>query len=989
MDAKPAIIDLPSLARARVHIGPNPDWITPVTYDQDYEPQVRGSTTWLLSETQVQVDLGATYMRTVVRLETMQSVQHYSQWRLEFEPQTESIVLHNIKIRRGSAEIEHGSLERIQFLQREADLEGFIIDGWITLLLLLEDVRPDDILEYAYTVTTRRRLLPNHASRFFSLPAGVEVGKYHFLVRHPESRGMKWLSSSPSLTPAITTEGANLVWIWSGEKIATPEPEAYTSSWQLDFPWIQISDCPDWQTVACAFAKGWEETTGAGFEKFIEEIRTYSGDPLAQVNRAIELIQDDFRYLSVNLKLGGQIPAPAETVIRRRYGDCKDVTFLLVQTLRALGIYARPVLVDSFWQKSVTSMLPSDNLFNHVIVEYKIGDEVRWVDATHKSQGGGALKRSIPDYGVGLPIDPTTTALATVPKASLPSGTYELKESFLLDTAGQPSFFAQVITATGEYANSLRWEFTNEGVEAVAKRRLQACANRFSWAGRVGTLQYRDNRETNEFVVAEVFEITGFLKEQRKSNTCPFLIESSITTEMLLAPSLAPRRNPFAIPFPCHLTYSVEIDFTGFNPAAMPSFSAKNEYFSFTRRTKALPKFFKVTFTLETLANAVPPDHLAKHRKLVESVWHESAIWIHLPAGYARMRKRSDFGALPIPPRTPAVSPEPQHLSTAVVVPLKSAPPPKNEPGTVVELQPLPAKTEGGIDCLAVSQPPISPVAKKNLAPPLQKFSPAATPYRRRGVNQRCLLSLWLALGAFVLFVVSLVVGKAYRADKIAGSLLFLCFPLIAGAVSLAVSGWKQCAQPPRKPQSGRAAAAAAFGLSGLLGFILLFALINTIGNRIGNGGRRALKFEALGFVFHPLESPWEQIDARMIGAGTTLSFARPGDLFFAVNVNGLEAGYSDPLGRVVELVKTDIKAQMVSYQLISETTIPRNGLVGRQLEIEANFQGQNLYLVQWLSATNGWGYQLSMWGPRETKSLVKAEADRVFLNFESTVSNP
>jgi len=38
--------------------------------------------------------------------------------------------------------------------------------------------------------------------------------------------------------------------------------------------------------------------------------------------------------LSVNLELGGQIPAPTETVIRRRYGDCKDLAFLLVRLLR-------------------------------------------------------------------------------------------------------------------------------------------------------------------------------------------------------------------------------------------------------------------------------------------------------------------------------------------------------------------------------------------------------------------------------------------------------------------------------------------------------------------------------------------------------------------------------------------------------------------------------------------------------------------------------
>ena len=131
MDSQPPETqDLPAIARERLQIGPAPEWKAPCSYDETFTPKLRGPVTNLLLEQQVHVELNQTYVRTAVRLETLQAVQHRSQWRLEFEPKTQSMLIHSIKIRRGSLEIEHASLERIQFLQREAGLEGFVIDGW-------------------------------------------------------------------------------------------------------------------------------------------------------------------------------------------------------------------------------------------------------------------------------------------------------------------------------------------------------------------------------------------------------------------------------------------------------------------------------------------------------------------------------------------------------------------------------------------------------------------------------------------------------------------------------------------------------------------------------------------------------------------------------------------------------------------------------------------------------------------------------------------
>src|SRR5689334_5224578 len=127
--------DMLAAAKARVRVGPVPQWVLPCPYAADFKTKTAAPVTHLLIDRQVHAEQRQLFVHMAVRLETMQAVQHHSQWRLEFSPLTQSIELHSIRIVRGDAGVEHAAFEKLHFLQREAGLEGFVIDGWVTLLL--------------------------------------------------------------------------------------------------------------------------------------------------------------------------------------------------------------------------------------------------------------------------------------------------------------------------------------------------------------------------------------------------------------------------------------------------------------------------------------------------------------------------------------------------------------------------------------------------------------------------------------------------------------------------------------------------------------------------------------------------------------------------------------------------------------------------------------------------------------------------------------
>jgi hypothetical protein len=358
-------------------------------------------------------------------------------------------------------------------------------------------------------------------------------------------------------------------------------------------------------------------------------------------------VQDQCRYLALDEDLDGQPPTAPEVVARRRYGDGKELSVLLMLLLKRLGLEARLVLVNSKFRKSLADLLPMPSLFNHLVVEYKARGEIRWVDATAKGQGGGSLNRLVRDFGVGLPVAGAGSDLIDAPEPSVESNVYRIKEAVLLDTSGATSIFGIVVMARGTHAEDLRREFETQGAEAVARHRLQTCVDRFIDVKRIGVLEYRDNRTENEFFLAEVFEIRNFLKEDAKSSWYNMEVSAEIVANLLPLPISGPRHSPFALPHPCHLVHILEVYCVALPPAIIQQRTIENPWLQFTRLRKTLAGNWTVTTTLATLTDAIPPDGIDEYREAVRDIRSQSKWSLLVPAGQDRPHQRSDFGRLP------------------------------------------------------------------------------------------------------------------------------------------------------------------------------------------------------------------------------------------------------------------------------------------------------------------------------------------------------
>jgi hypothetical protein len=649
------VSDLQVFPKERVCIAPPSSWVRVSSFDPAFKGNTRDHLSYPLLSRQIHAENRQTFIQTVTRLETMQAVQRESQWRLPFDPTTQSITLHWIKIHRGEQCFDQTLLDKMRLLQREEGLEGYVIDGWYTILILLDDVRPGDLLESCYTIQSQPRLLPESCGAFFNLPQEFSVGEYRFSVLFDhQKRPMQWKSSSPALAPAVKNLEEGSLWEWFGRNHVGCAIEPNIPQWYAACPWIQISDSSNWQIIADAVSAAWREVEDDPVvEETADQICSAEPDVLNRVLKALQIVQDGCRYLSVNIDLGGHVPAPPGNVLRRNYGDCKDLSFLLVHLLKRLGISAQPVLVNSILRKSVADMLPMLGVFNHALVEFEVQGHTRWVDPTIKRQGGNALTRISPDFGFGLRINQSSSTLTPQPMAAREADLYELKESVFLDTTGGPSLVAMSLRAVGRHAEMFRHQFDTYSVDAVAKERLQNAANRYSSASRVGQLQCRDNLETNEFLMAEIFEINGFLSNHSTPRWCFAQLPPSIVVSALPIPEKGgARKMPFAIPNPCNVTHIFEVEFPTLEPMGGPRHYSDNPFVQFSQRSRSLHGFWSVTFSLATKTDVVLPERIEDYRRVLNQVWQDSCWTLTLPVGYPRPRLRRGLGELP-PARKP------------------------------------------------------------------------------------------------------------------------------------------------------------------------------------------------------------------------------------------------------------------------------------------------------------------------------------------------
>jgi cellulose synthase operon protein C len=180
---------------------------------------------------------------------------------------------------------------------------------------------------------------------------------------------------------------------WTARDVArvVPEPAMPGSSDLLAY--VHVSTYKDWESVARFYwglVKDQLRVTDEVRSAAAEAVQGIApGDEQARIRAVYDYVVSRTRYVALEFGIHSFKPYPVETVLTRRFGDCKDKASLMHAMLEALGIDSRLVLLRTRRMGNLGAAPASLAVFDHAILyvpKYEL-----YLDGTAEFHGSGEL----------------------------------------------------------------------------------------------------------------------------------------------------------------------------------------------------------------------------------------------------------------------------------------------------------------------------------------------------------------------------------------------------------------------------------------------------------------------------------------------------------------------------------------------------------------------------------------------------------------------
>jgi transglutaminase-like putative cysteine protease len=541
-------------------IGKEPSWITKNQYnytDSRLDHEAEDGYFDIAYEQQVSLAQQSFFRRKSIKILTEAGIQNSSEVSVSFDPSYEQLTFHTIRIIRGNTIIDQLNLSKIKTIQQEKQLDRYLYNGSLSSVLFLEDVRKGDIIEYSYTIKGLNPIFRGKYADIYDMDFMVPVGCLYYKLIIPKGRQVSIKNNNTGIHPNIIEEPADIVYEWKAEQVKPLRLQDNIPSWYDPYSIVMVSEYKSWKEVN-DWAMGLfpvVKTVSPGLQKKIDEIKASYADQEKQAAAAIRFVQDDVRYMGIEMGEGSHKPGYPDKIFSQRFGDCKDKSYLLSTILRRLGMESYPVLINTSAKKSITERLPSATCFDHVTVFLKLNNKEYWFDPTISFQRGPLDLISYPDYQYGLIIQPGNDHLTMINKKE--PGMMVVKEIFDIPDMSGKARLTVTSRYTGSFADDMRSGFNNSSNYEMQKSFRDYYANFYDQIT-ADSIHKEDDENNGLFITKEYYSIEGLWKLEggvKKASFDPYVIDGIIKR-----PKDTRRKMPFKLTWPAKYKEDVEIN---------------------------------------------------------------------------------------------------------------------------------------------------------------------------------------------------------------------------------------------------------------------------------------------------------------------------------------------------------------------------------------------------------------------------------------------
>lgn len=601
---------------------PTPSWVKPAAIpDAGDSLPTRDGARYLLLDDQIDArgSRRVEYRRFATRMDNARALSDGGQFEIWYQPGYQRVEIHAIRVTRDGKLADRSKDARIEELRREEDLDSAVYDGEHTLSITVPDVRVGDTVDYSYSVIGDN---PVFGDGFYtSLSARFDPALGYRRVRalyspsHPlHVRAPKDYARQDGVV------GADRFVELSARRLPRTRTEEGAPDSFDPYGRIELSTAATWRDVVQwawpMYATRLRDRTLAA--ELVKRLRLDDPDKRAATMRAIAFVEGEIRYTALDMGKNSHEPNLPETVVARRFGDCKDKAVLLSALLHEAGIRAEPVLVDTEGRESLAVRQPSAVAFDHVVVRAFLDGKPLWIDPTRDLEAGALEDRSPLDFRLGLPLCESCDRLVDIPQPAPRSPLVDVGQRIDLHEDGGEwrADFVVVSDYRSEKAEGVRDDFT-DGVDALGERYLSYMRKHYSALKRERNPMLQESR-TGAARTLERYSLEW--KDKNKDGGTDFTIALFQLFDFLPDLDRDARTTPLALAGPAFARQTIRTHLAGGWTIEPETTSVANAYFSFRRVVRVVDHHLEIVGEWRRLADQVPARDYAKVRADVDKV---------------------------------------------------------------------------------------------------------------------------------------------------------------------------------------------------------------------------------------------------------------------------------------------------------------------------------------------------------------------------------
>ncbi len=340
-------------------------------------------------------------------------------------------------------------------------------------------------------------------------------------------------------------------------------------------------------------------------------------NPKEKIRILYNYLQNNTRYVALEMGIGSWQPHTAESVHKNLYGDCKDLSTYMVAMLDAVGIKAYPALART---KDRGKLDPDfvTNGFNHCITMVPLEEDTLWLECTSSYTDMDDVPYGIEDISA-LIVDENGGRLVTTPQKSSKENFSRLLIKGAINPKGQLVFDAE-LNLGGNQKNfyKRKFEIKNDEEDQLFIKNI---FNRYSPKFFLTEYSLKNN-EGKDYTISLKGLYGRFVNLRRKRIFINPALLHRETEEDLPDEEIDERKFPVFYNYPYLDVDSVEIRIPKFYKIeSIPKdFELTTSFGQYESKFKIVGDKVIYKRSMEILKNRIPLDHYAEYYNFIKKI---------------------------------------------------------------------------------------------------------------------------------------------------------------------------------------------------------------------------------------------------------------------------------------------------------------------------------------------------------------------------------